>query len=56
MRKVYIEVQFRIIVEADEGVEICDVMDDLDYTLYSLTDGASVIDTQMRDYEITDSK
>lgn len=55
-RKVYIDVKVRIIVQADDGIEIDDVISDMDYEFTSQTDGAEVVDTEIRETNITDSK
>jgi len=56
MRKVYVNVTTKIIVEADEGVDIEEVMSELDYNFEDTTGKANVIDTEITDYDITDSK
>ncbi len=56
MRKVYLNVMFQIIVDAEEGVDISEVMNELDYNFLSTTDNADIVDTEMVDYDITDSK
>lgn len=55
-RKVYVEVKTRLIIEADEGVNISEVISEMDYDFLSNTSGASIIDTEIRDHEVTDSK
>ena len=56
MRKVYIELKAKLIIQADEGVEIDEVISEMEYDFISQTDGAEIIDTRVDDYEITDSK
>jgi hypothetical protein len=56
MRKVYVDVKVRIILNAEEGLEITDILNDMEYDLKSNTTGAEVIDTEMSDWEVTDSK
>ena len=56
MRKVYIDVKVRLIIEMDEGIEVNEVMQELDYDFTSKTDGATVIDTEFDEFEVTDSK
>lgn len=56
MRKVFIEVKTRLIVNADEGVEIYEVINEMDYNFVSNTDKADIIDTEITGYEIIDSK
>ena len=56
MRKTYVDVSVRLIIRADEGVEIKDVIDDMDYNFTSQTEGAEIEDTEINNYEIKDSK
>ncbi len=55
-RKVYVNVTVRLIVDADEGVAISDVVSELDYDFRSTMDGADVLDMEIRDHEVVDSK
>jgi hypothetical protein len=55
-RKVYVEVKVRLILRVDEGEEISHVMDELDYSFSDTTGKAQVDDTEILDYDITDSK
>lgn len=56
MRKVYVNVITRLIIEIDEGVEISDVISEMDYDFNSNTDGANIVDTEITEHEVTDSK
>lgn len=56
MRKVYVEVKVRIIMNMDEGTLVDDVISEMHYDFISNTDGADIVDTEIRDYEIKDSK
>jgi hypothetical protein len=56
MRKVYVEVVTRLIIEMDGGIEVGDVIADMDYDFDSRNDGADVIDTEIINYEVKDSK
>lgn len=56
MRKAYVEVKTRLILNMDEGVEVSEVLENMDYDFTSTTDGADVEDTEIRDWEVTDSK
>ena len=55
-RKVYVEVTTRLIIDMDEGIEVDEVIGELDYDFTSTTDGADIVDTEIRDYEVKDSK
>lgn len=56
MRKVYVTVKVNLIMNMDEGVEVSDVIGDMDYDFTSQTDGAVIEDTEILDHEVTDSK
>ena len=56
MRKVYVNVTTRLIINADEGVDIGGVIDGMDYDCNSKDDRADIVDTEIVGYEITDSK
>ncbi|MCK9462603.1 MAG: hypothetical protein M0R80_23535 [Proteobacteria bacterium] len=55
-RKVYVNVKVQLILDMDEGVDVGDVIDEVDYDFASTTDGATVHDMHIEDYEVTDSK
>lgn len=55
-RKVYVNVTTRLIIEVEEGVEIDDVIQDMDYNFTSKTDNAEIVDTEIREHEVTDAK
>lgn len=56
MRKVYIEMKVKIVVNANEDVDIGQVVQECDYNFLSQTIGADIVDTEILDWEITDSK
>ena len=56
MRKVHVNIVVRAIIRADEGVSISEVINEMDYSLKSNTDGADIEDTEIQDYEVTDSE
>jgi len=55
-RKVYVEVKVKLILRVDEGEEISHVMDELEYTIFDTTGKANVEDSEILDYDVTDSK
>ena len=55
-RKVYIILQVKLVMRVDEGTEIEDVVNELDYTFNDTTGNATVEDSTVADYAITDSK
>ena len=56
MRKVYVNLQVRMILNMNEGVEVGEVIDEMDYNFKSQTTGADIIDTEIEGHEVTDSK
>ena len=55
-RKVYVELKVRLIVNVDEGTEIGEIVDELEYDFTDTTGKADVEDSTISDYEVTDSK
>jgi len=53
-RKVYIEIKTRLVINMDEGVEVSEVMENISFN--STDDRADVEDTEIIDWEVTDSK
>ena len=56
MRKVYVNAKVRIIVNADEETDIGEVLSEMNYNFNSQTDGADIVDTEIENWEIEDSK
>lgn len=56
MRKVFITLTVHLTVDADEGISMDEVVQEMDYNFMSETDGADIVDTQIVDFEVTDSK
>jgi hypothetical protein len=55
-RKVYVNVTTRLIIDVEEGVEIGEIIQEMDYNFISNTDNADITDIEITDYEVTDSK
>ena len=56
MRKVTVKLEMRIVMSVDEGVEISDVVNELDYQINDTTTAADILDTEITDFEVEDSK
>ncbi len=57
MRKVYVEVKVKLIINTEEGVEIDKLLEDMNYSFNSSDLSKAIIeDTEIIDWEITDSK
>lgn len=55
-RKVYVDVKCRLIMTVPEGIEVSHVMQEMNYDFTPSTEGVQIVDTEMKDFEITDSK
>ena len=56
MRKVTVKLEMRIVMSVDEGVEISEVVNELDYTVNDTTTTADILDAEITGYEVVDSK
>ncbi len=56
MRKVTVELKLKATVSVDEGVEISHVIDELYDQVRDTTTSANILDTEIIDYEVIDSK
>lgn len=55
-RKIYLNVTVRLVVDAEEGLPISDFISEMDYSFLSNTEGIDVLDTEVLDYEVKDSR
>lgn len=55
MRKVYVDLKFYLVLNANKDVDISDVVDELEYELIDTTGKATIEDTEIKDYEVIDS-
>ena len=56
MRKVTVKLEMHVVMSVDEGVEISEVVNELDYTINDTTTTADILDTEITGYEVIDSK
>ena len=56
MRKIFVEVKVKLIISSDENTKISDVINEMDFNFKSTTSSADIIDAEILDYNITDSK
>lgn len=56
MRKVYVELKVKLVIEMEEGMEVGEVIDDMDYDFNSNSDNAEIVDSTIEDFEVQDSK
>jgi hypothetical protein len=55
-RKVYLDVKVKMVIDAEEGVDISNVIDEMDYDFKSENPKAEIIQTEIDSFTITDSK
>lgn len=56
MRKVTVKLEMHLVMLVNEGVEISDVVNELDYDIRDTTTAADILDTEITGYEVIDSK
>lgn len=56
MRKVEIEVKFKLTLNVNEGVEIQEIVNELDCEFYDKTGEADIYNIEMLEYDLIDSK
>jgi hypothetical protein len=56
MRKVTVELKVKMLIHADEDKDISDVIDEMGYNFIYSEPGAEIVDTEIEDYEIIDSR
>ena len=56
MRKVTVKLEMKIVMSVDEGMKISEVIRELDYQVNDTTTTADILDTEIVDYEVIDSK
>ena len=54
--KVFVEVKVKLVLNMDEGVEVGEVINEMDYNFSDTTGHANIEDTEILDHEVTDSK
>jgi len=56
MRKITVELKMKMMISVNDGVEVSEIIDELDYTIVDTTSQADILDTEILDYEVIDSK
>lgn len=56
MRKVTVSLEMQLTMLVNEGVEISQVVKELDYNVSDTTTAAGILDAEVIDYEVIDSK
>ncbi len=55
-RKVTVKVEVKLTMKVDEGVEVSEIIDEMDYNFSDTTTQATIEDTEILDFEIMDSR
>lgn len=56
MRTVTVELKVKLIINANEGVDISEVINEAEHNFKSQTTGADIIDSEITDSNVTDSR
>lgn len=56
MRKVEIEIKIKLSLRVYDGVEIEEIVNELDYDFYDTTGDADVLNTELLEFNVIDSK
>ena len=56
MKKVFVELKVRLVINQNEDVETSEIIDELEYDFTDTTGKADVFDSTIEDYEVVDSK
>lgn len=55
-RTVEVEVKVKLTIKVDEGVEVGNVIDEMDYSFNDTTSSAQIENTEITDYKVVDSR
>ena len=53
MKKVYVQVQVKLILNVEEGVDINDVINEMDYNFESVNPNAIIYDSTIEDFSVS---
>lgn len=56
MRKVSVKVEVLLRLDMDEGVNVADAINEMDYNFTSTLDTVDIVHTEIADYEVIDSR
>ena len=56
MRKVFVEVKVRVVLNVDEGEEVSNIIDEMTPRFTAHSDYADIEDVEILSHEVTDSK
>jgi hypothetical protein len=53
MKKVYVQVQVKLVLKVEEGADISDVIDEMDYNFESVNPNAVVYDSTIEGFSVS---
>jgi len=56
MRKVYVNVTVRLIINQDDGIETTEVINEMEHNFIDTTGRADIEESEIKDFEVIDSK
>jgi hypothetical protein len=56
MRKIYVDVKVRLIMNLEEEVSVDDAISEMDYVFNLENEHGEMVDTEIMDYNVEDSK
>ncbi len=56
MRTVTVKVETKLTMKVDEGVEISEIINEMEYNFFDTTTNATIEDTEITDFEVVDSR
>jgi hypothetical protein len=56
MRTVTVKVEAKLTMKVDEGVEISEIIDEMEYSFSDTTTRATIEDTEITNFEVVDSR
>ncbi len=56
MRTVFVELKVKLVIKADDDAVISDIINEMDYNFTDTTTTADIEDSEILEYDITDSK
>jgi hypothetical protein len=55
-KKVYVTVETRLIIRCNDDVDVNGILENMDYNFTSMSDDAEIEETEIKGWEVTDSK
>ena len=56
MRKITVSLEVKLVINADEAVELSQIIDEMEYSFNDTTGFANIEDETIENYEVIDSK